>query len=190
VPGPSAVITALVLSGLPTDRFSFEGFLPRKAGARARRLAELAAEPRTMVFFESPHRVAATLAAMAEAFGPERKAALARELTKLHEEVVREPLGELRDRAAADKPRGEVTLVVAGAPEGPAPASAPADLAARVADLVAAGTDGKAAIVAVAREAAVPRRAVYQAVVDARREGGVRGGGGSAGDEGGGPTGR
>jgi 16S rRNA (cytidine1402-2'-O)-methyltransferase len=189
VPGPSAAITALVLSGLPTDRFCFEGFPPRKAGARARRLAELATEPRTMVFFESPHRVAATLAAMAEAFGLERRAALARELTKLHEEVVRLPLGELRDRVAADKPRGEVTLVVAGAPEAAVPASAPADLAARVADLVATGTDSKAAIVTVAREAAVPRRAVYQAVVDARREGDGRSDGARPGGAGGGPAG-
>jgi 16S rRNA (cytidine1402-2'-O)-methyltransferase len=169
VPGPSAVLSALVLSGLPTDRFCFEGFLPRKAGARARRLGELAGEPRTMVFFESPHRAAATLAAMAEAFGDERPAALARELTKLHEEVVRAPLGELRDQAAATAPRGEVTLVVGGTPvAGPGGGQAPADLAARVAELVAAGSGSKAAIVAVARSTGVPRRAVYQAVVDAR----------------------
>ena len=89
VPGPSAVLTALAVSGLPVDRFCFEGFLPRRAGERPRRLAELAAEPRTMVFFEAPHRVADTLAAMVDAFGPERRAAVCRELTKTHEEVRR-----------------------------------------------------------------------------------------------------
>lgn len=100
VPGPSAVLTALALSGLPVDRFTFEGFLPRKAGDRSRALAEIAAEPRTMVFFEAPHRIAETLAAMAEAFGAERPAAVCRELTKTYEEVKRGPLGELADWAA------------------------------------------------------------------------------------------
>jgi 16S rRNA (cytidine1402-2'-O)-methyltransferase len=181
VPGPSAVVAALVLSGMPTDRFCFEGFLPRKAGARARRLAELAVEQRTMVFFESPHRIAATLAAMAEAFGAERRAALARELTKLHEEVVRSSLGELRDQAAGQQPRGELTLVVAGAgdegPDGGRERGAlavtggdPAELAGRVAELVAAGADSKAAIATVARASGAPKRTVYQAVLDARNE--------------------
>ncbi|HET7518201.1 MAG TPA: 16S rRNA (cytidine(1402)-2'-O)-methyltransferase, partial [Actinomycetes bacterium] len=96
VPGPSAVVAALVVSGLPTDRFCFEGFLPRRPGQRDRRLAELAAEPRTMVFFEAPHRVLATLEAMAAAFGPDRTAAAVRELTKVHEQVLRGPLGEVR----------------------------------------------------------------------------------------------
>ena len=118
VPGPSAVLTALAVSGLPVDRFCFEGFLPRKAGERARRLADLAREQRTMVFFEAPHRTAATLAAMAEAFGADRAAAVCRELTKTHEEVRRGPLGELAGWAA-DGVRGEVTLVVAGAAGGP-----------------------------------------------------------------------
>src|SRR5919204_380330 len=106
VPGPSAVLAALVVSGLPSDRFCFEGFLPRRAGARERRLAELAAEPRTMVFFEAPHRVLATLDAMASAFGPQRPAAVSRELTKLHEEVLRGTLAEVTERLAADGPRG------------------------------------------------------------------------------------
>src|SRR5919112_2552765 len=114
VPGPSAVLTALAVSGLPVDRFCFEGFLPRKAGERSRRLDELSGEPRTMVFFEAPHRTAATLTALAEAFGRDRHAAVCRELTKTHEEVVRGPLSELAAWAAGGV-RGELTLVVAGA---------------------------------------------------------------------------
>src|SRR6478609_1218505 len=101
VPGPSAVLTALAVSGLPVDRFCFEGFLPRKAGERARALAALADERRTMVFFEAPHRLGVTLAAMAEAFGPDRRAAVCRELTKTYEEVLRRPLGELAAWAQA-----------------------------------------------------------------------------------------
>ena len=114
VPGPSAVLTALAVSGLPVDRFCFEGFLPRKGGERSRRLAELAAEPRTMVFFEAPHRTGAALSAMAGAFGDDRPAAVCRELTKTYEEVRRGPVGELATWAA-DGVRGEVTIVVAGA---------------------------------------------------------------------------
>ncbi|HXP14508.1 MAG TPA: 16S rRNA (cytidine(1402)-2'-O)-methyltransferase, partial [Actinomycetes bacterium] len=133
VPGPSAAIAALVVSGLPTDRFCFEGFLPRRPGQRDRRLAELAAEPRTMVFFEAPHRVLATLDAMAAAFGPDRAAAAVRELTKVHEQVLRGPLGELRERLGAQGPKGELTLVVAGAPAGRGGAAAsPAELAVEV----------------------------------------------------------
>jgi 16S rRNA (cytidine1402-2'-O)-methyltransferase len=165
VPGPSAVLAALVLSGLPTDRFCFEGFLSRKAAARRRRLDELAAEPRTMVFFEAPHRVAETVQAMAEVFGPDRPSALARELTKLHEEVVRAPLGDLAERLAGAEPRGEITLVVAGAaPAGPDLE----DLAGQVAARVEAGEDSKRAMAEVARATGVPRREVYQAVLDAR----------------------
>ena len=114
VPGPSAVTTALALSGLPTDRFTFEGFAPRKQEERAHTYRELAAERRTMVFFEAPSRVQATLTAMAEAFGHERRATVCRELTKLHEEVRRGTLAELIDWAA-DGVRGEVVIVVAGA---------------------------------------------------------------------------
>jgi len=174
VPGPSAVLAALVLSGLPTDRFCFEGFLSRRPAARGRRLAELAAEPRTMVFFEAPHRVAETVAAMAEAFGPERPAALTRELTKLHEQVVRASLGELAAGLAADEPRGEVTLVVGGA-EPAQPDTV--DLAGQVAALVEAGQDSKRAMAEVARATGLPRREVYQAVLEARRPGGDRVGG-------------
>jgi 16S rRNA (cytidine1402-2'-O)-methyltransferase len=167
VPGPSAVLAALVLSGLPSDRFCFEGFPPRRAGARDRRLAELASEPRTMVFFEAPHRVLATLDAMAAAFGADRACALVRELTKVHEEVLRGSLAEVGERLAAQGPRGELTLVVAGAPAG-AEAPAGADLAAAVADRVAAGATTRDAVAAVASATGAPRRAVYQAVLDAR----------------------
>jgi 16S rRNA (cytidine1402-2'-O)-methyltransferase len=118
VPGPSAVLTALAVSGLPVDRFCFEGFLPRKAGERARRLTALADERRTLVFFEAPHRTAAALSALADAFGDERPAAVCRELTKTHEEVRRGGLRELAAWAEGGV-LGEVTLVVSGAPEAP-----------------------------------------------------------------------
>ncbi|MGN6131728.1 MAG: 16S rRNA (cytidine(1402)-2'-O)-methyltransferase, partial [Nocardioidaceae bacterium] len=162
VPGPSAVLTALAVSGLPVDRFCFEGFLPRKAGERARRLAALADEPRTMVFFEAPHRTEAALAAMAEAFGGERAAAVCRELTKTHEEVRRAPLADLV-AWAGEGVRGEVTIVVSGAePRADAPTD-PAALAGLVADEEAAGTPRKDAIREVARRAGVPKRVVYDA---------------------------
>ena len=113
LPGPSAVTAALAASGLPSDRFCFEGFPPRRAGQRARRFAELAAEPRTLVFFESPRRLGTTLSELSGAFGPERPAAVCRELTKTHEEIRRGTLGELA-AWAADGVRGEITLVVGG----------------------------------------------------------------------------
>lgn len=172
VPGPSAVVAALVVSGLPTDRFCFEGFLPRRPGQRDRRLAELAAEPRTMVFFEAPHRVLATLDAMVAAFGPERPAAAVRELTKLHEQVVRGPLEEVRARLGEQGPRGELTLVVGGVPAGATPQPRPADLAAEVATLVEGGASTRDAVSAVAEATGAPRRSVYQAVLKARGEGG------------------
>lgn len=163
VPGPSAVLTALAVSGLPVDRFCFEGFLPRKAGERSRRLAGLAAEERTMVFFEAPHRTGAALAAMAEAFGGDRAAAVCRELTKTHEEVRRGPLAELV-AWAADGVRGEVTVVVAGAVPTAAVASDPDSLRAAVSDLEERGTSRKEAIAEVARLAGIPKREVYQVV--------------------------
>jgi 16S rRNA (cytidine1402-2'-O)-methyltransferase len=162
VPGPSAVLTALAVSGLPVDRFCFEGFLPRKAGERSRRLAALAGEERTMVFFEAPHRTEAALAAMAEAFGGERGAAVCRELTKTHEEVRRGPLASLVEWAA-DGVRGEVTIVVAGA-TAVAASSAPPDLLAAVAALEVDGLSRKEAIVEAARRAGVPKREVYDVV--------------------------
>jgi 16S rRNA (cytidine1402-2'-O)-methyltransferase len=162
VPGPSAVLTALAVSGLPVDRFCFEGFLPRKAGERARRLDELADEPRTMVFFEAPHRTEATLLAMAEVFGADRRAAVCRELTKTHEEVRRDGLGQLA-AWAADGVRGEVTIVVAGADEQP-PTTDPGTLRALVASEEAAGVPRKEAIADVARRSGVPKRMVYDLV--------------------------
>jgi 16S rRNA (cytidine1402-2'-O)-methyltransferase len=163
VPGPSAVLTALAVSGLPVDRFCFEGFLPRKAGERARRLAALEAEERTMVFFEAPHRTEAALAAMAEALGGDRAAAVCRELTKTHEEVRRGPLAELVSWAAGGV-RGEVTIVVAGAVPTADVAGDPASLRAAVAGLEAEGVRRKEAIVEVARRAGVPKREVYNLV--------------------------
>jgi 16S rRNA (cytidine1402-2'-O)-methyltransferase len=167
LPGPSAVTTALAVSGLPVDRFCFEGFLPRKPGERRRALEALAAEPRTMVFFEAPHRLGAALADLRDAFGPDRPAAVCRELTKTYEEVRRGGLGELAGWAAGDV-RGEITVVVAGAVAG-ADESNPADLAAEVAAREAAGQPRKEAIAEVARARGVPKRAVFDAVVAAKR---------------------
>jgi len=163
VPGPSAVLAALVVSGLPVDRFCFEGFLPRRGGERATRLRELASEPRTLVFFEAPHRLAATLAALRDAFGAERAAAVCRELTKRYEQVRRGPLEELAEWAA-DGVRGEITVVVAGASPHPTADADPAALAGQVAELEAAGTPRKAAIAAVATKAGIQKRQVYDAV--------------------------
>ena len=163
VPGPSAVLTALAVSGLPVDRFCFEGFLPRKQGERARRLAALAGEERTLVFFEAPHRTAAALAAMADAFGGDRPAAVCRELTKTHEEVRRGGLADLAGWAAAGV-RGEVTLVVSGAVATASLAGDADSLRAAVAAEEQAGTSRKDAIRAVAARAGVPKREVYDAV--------------------------
>jgi 16S rRNA (cytidine1402-2'-O)-methyltransferase len=168
VPGPSAVLTALALSALPVDRFCFEGFLPRKVGERAARLRALAGEPRTLVFFEAPHRTEAALAALAEAFGADRPAAVCRELTKTYEEVRRGTLGELA-AWAADGVRGEVTLVVGGAPPAPATEATPEELARRVAVREEAGEHRKEAIAAVAADAGVPKRVVFDAVVAGKR---------------------
>jgi 16S rRNA (cytidine1402-2'-O)-methyltransferase len=163
LPGPSAVTAALAVSGLPVDRFCFEGFLPRRAGERRRALAALSAEPRTIVFFEAPHRLAATLGALVEAFGPDRSAAVCRELTKTYEEVRRGRLGELAEWAAGGV-RGEITLVVGGAPAAPASAE-PVELAAAVAAREAGGEERKQAIAEVARAHGLPKRVVYDAVV-------------------------
>ncbi len=171
LPGPSAVPTALALSGLPVDRFCFEGFLPRKGGERATRLAELAVEPRTMVFFEAPHRLLPMLEALAEAFGDTRSAAVCRELTKTYEEVRRGALADLVAWARAGV-RGEITVVVAGADAQQRREAAGLDSAAGWVDAVAmaeaSGTDRKSAIAEVAKRAGIPRREVYDAVVKAR----------------------
>jgi 16S rRNA (cytidine1402-2'-O)-methyltransferase len=169
LPGPSAVTTALAVSGLPCDRFCFEGFLPRKGGERRARLEELAAERRTAVFFEAPHRLGACLLDMAAVLGPARRAVVCRELTKTHEEVRRGTLAELAEAFGGDV-LGEVTVVVEGAPEQVV-ASTPEELARLVAVREASGEPRKEAIAGVARELGVPRRDVYDAVVSAKRPG-------------------
>ena len=169
LPGPSAVTTAVAISGLPVDRFCFEGFLPRKPGARRGYLAELAAERRTLVFFESPHRLAASLADLAESFGADRPAAVCRELTKTYEEVRRGTLAELADWARGEV-RGEITLVVAGAPEQ-AVDHTPGELAELVRAHEAAGSTRKEAIAAIALQAGVPKRQVFDAVIAAKSTG-------------------
>ena len=166
VPGPSAVTTALAVSGLPVDRFCFEGFLPRKGGERRSTLAALADERRTMVFFESPHRLADALADAVGAFGEAREAAVCRELTKTHEEVRRGPLAELAEWAA-EGVRGEITLVVAGAPDRPVSLE-PAELAAAVAAEEDMGATRKDAIRAVVDRTGLPKRTVYDAVLAAK----------------------
>ncbi len=163
MPGPSAVLTALAVSGLPVDRFCFEGFLPRKAGERGRALAALRDERRTMVFFEAPHRTEAALAAMAEAFGDDRRAAVCRELTKTHEEVRRAGLADLVTWAA-DGVRGEVTIVVEGRADVVDVPTDAASLAALVREEEATGSTRKEAILDVAHRAGLPKRVVYDAV--------------------------
>ena len=164
LPGPSAVTAALAVSGLPSDRFCFEGFPPRAKGERGRRFAELASERRTMVFFESRRRLAATLRDLAAAFGADRPGVVCRELTKTHEEIRRGPLGDLAGWAA-DGPLGEITIVVGGAP---ARSIGPADVDEAVAEVsrrVAGGMSRRDAVAAVAAEAGLPRRLVYEAAV-------------------------
>ncbi|MDN5763496.1 MAG: 16S rRNA (cytidine(1402)-2'-O)-methyltransferase [Microlunatus sp.] len=163
VPGPSAVLTALAVSGLPVDRFCFEGFLPRKTGERRRRLAELAAEPRTMVFFEAPHRSAGMLGDAAEVLGGDRAGVVCRELTKTYEEIRRGGLAELA-RWAADGVRGEVTIVIAGA-------AVETDLAAateRVRALVDDGLRLKEAVAEVAAATGVRKNALYESALGPR----------------------
>jgi 16S rRNA (cytidine1402-2'-O)-methyltransferase len=163
VPGPSAVTTALAVSGLPSDRFCFEGFLPRKGGERRARLGALAAERRTAVFFEAPHRLAEMLVDMAGALGADRRAVVCRELTKTYEEVRRGTLGELA-AWAAEGVRGEITIVVAGAPESTVELTGE-ELVRQVRVREEAGLTRKDAIAAVAQETGVARREVYDAVV-------------------------
>ncbi|MCK6067692.1 MULTISPECIES: 16S rRNA (cytidine(1402)-2'-O)-methyltransferase [Microbacterium] len=164
LPGPSAVLMALAVSGLPTDRFAFEGFPPRKPGERRAALAALASEPRTLVFFEAPSRLAATLDDLAAAFGADRPAAVCRELTKLHEEVVRGPLGELAEWARGGV-RGEIALVVGGA--APRETSFP-DAVAQVLELKSAGARLKDAASEVAAHTGHSSRELYQAALTSR----------------------
>jgi 16S rRNA (cytidine1402-2'-O)-methyltransferase len=163
IPGPSSVLAAIAVAGLPADRWCFEGFLPRRAGERRRRLAELASEPRTLVFFEAPHRLAATLADLAAAFGADRAAAVCRELTKTYEEVRRGPLADLADWATGGV-RGEIVVVVAGASGSSAVVEVDdATLAAAVAVLVADGLTRRDAVDRVAASHGIARRRVYAA---------------------------
>jgi 16S rRNA (cytidine1402-2'-O)-methyltransferase len=164
IPGPSAVLTALAVSGLPVDRFCFEGFLPRKAGERTRALTELASERRTMVFFESPHRTETSLRAMADVFGADRAAAVCRELTKTYEEVARGGLAELVEWASGQEQgvRGEVTIVVGGAPADQRTYT-PEDLKSLVAERQAEGLSRKDAVEQVAGETGARKKDVYDA---------------------------
>lgn len=164
VPGPTAAISALAISGLPPARFVFEGFLPRKSGERRRRLEELKEEERTLVFYESPHRIEDTLVDMSEILGP-RPSALARELTKMHEEVRRGTLTELAEGAKAVPPRGEIVVVVGGALRRDRPV-VPQELAEAARALMDQGMERRAAMQQVARDAGVSKRDVFDALVE------------------------
>ncbi len=164
IPGPSAVITALAVAGLPTDRFAFEGFLPRKPGERSRALRDLATERRTLVFFEAPSRIADTLAALAQEFGSERPAAVCRELTKMYEEVKRGSVSELAEWAAAGV-RGEIVLVVGGAPDT---AASPEAALAEVLSRIEGGERMKEATRAVAEATGLSAKELYAAALAAR----------------------
>ena len=173
LPGPSAVTAALAVSGLPSDRFCFEGFPPRKPGERARRFKELADERRTMVFFESPRRLGVTLTGLGDAFGPDRAAVVCRELTKTHEEIIRGSLGELA-RWAQKEVLGEITVVVGGAPDPRAaaatldPTEAAQAAVEEVAAAQAAGMSRSEALAATAAKLGLRKREVYDAVVAAK----------------------
>ena len=171
VPGPSAVLAALAAAGLPATAFTMLGFLPRRASARLALLRRFRSTPETLVLFEAPGRTGATLAALHQALG-ERPACVARELTKVHEELIRGPLSQLAERFAAQPPRGEVTLVVGGAPEGAEAAAGDADeeppLDERIRALVAAGRSPREVAAALGKARGVPRREIYARAVRAR----------------------
>ena len=166
VPGPSAAIAALVVSGLPSDRFVFEGFLPKKEGERRARLEALASERRTIVLFESPRRVGATLGAIASALGPDRPVSVARELTKVHEEVLRGTAEELAGKLDGEEVRGEVVLVVGGATQGPAPELS--QLIEEASELIRGGRKKREAAAEVARRHDVSANAIYRALIEER----------------------
>lgn len=165
VPGPTAVVTALAVSGLAPGRFVFEGFLPRKQGDRRKRIEALVSEPRTIVLFESPHRISATLEDLREVLG-DRRVSLSREMTKLYEETLRGTLSEVASALEEKPPRGEITLVVEGAVHEHKPEPPAADLAARARALMDEGVDRKEAMARVAEEAGVPRRKVFDALLE------------------------
>jgi 16S rRNA (cytidine1402-2'-O)-methyltransferase len=168
IPGPSAPTMALALSGLATDRFTFEGFLPRSSGARLAHLETLRFEERTMVFFEAPHRITDSLRDAASILGTDRRAAVCREMTKTYEETVRGSLQELIDWSQSKEILGEITLVIAGVPVGAAIKSAE-EIVARVREFESAGMDRKDAIATVAKESELPKKVVFAAVVDASK---------------------
>jgi 16S rRNA (cytidine1402-2'-O)-methyltransferase len=168
IPGPSAPTMALALSGLATDRFTFEGFLPRSSGARLTHLDTLRFEERTMIFFEAPHRITESLKDAAEIFGNERRAAICREMTKTYEETVRGSLHELIVWSESKEILGEITMVIAGVPVGTAAKTAE-EIVARVREFESAGMDRKDAISTVAKEYELPKKVVYAAVVDASK---------------------
>ena len=166
IPGPCAVITALSISGQATGRFCFEGFLSTAKKSRREHLESLAKEQRTMVFYEAPHKLLNTLESMAEVFGADRPISLCRELTKLHEEVIRTTLGGAIDLYSAQPPKGEFVLVVAGAQPEEAPAATAADAAQRVAQLMEGGMSRKDAIKQTAQELNLPKNVVYDAALE------------------------
>lgn len=168
IPGPSAVTMAVALSGLPTDRFSFEGFPPRTAGARLATFEKLRFEERTMVFFEAPHRLVDSLADAVSVFGADRLGAICREMTKRYEETIRGTMNELLSWAQSNEVLGEITLVIAGAVADSASLTA-SDMVARVREFEAAGMDRKSSIATVAEEFGIAKRLVYAAVVDANK---------------------
>ena len=168
IPGPSAVTMSVALSGLPTDRFSFEGFPPRTAGARLTTFEKLRFEERTMVFFEAPHRLVDSLADAVNVFGTDRRGAICREMTKRYEETIRGNLAELSTWASSNEVLGEITLVIAGAVTDSAALTA-ADMVGRVREFEQAGMDRKSAIATVAEEFGIAKRLVYAAVVDANK---------------------
>lgn len=167
VPGPSAAVSALAISGLPTERFAFEGFLPSRSKARRELLGTLQDEPRTLIFYEAPHRLERTLAELEEELGPERQIAVARELTKLHEELVRGEVAQVRAHFAAERVRGEIVLLIA-----PAPRQAPTESVAEALQRVAAetGLPMRQVVKQVARQFGLPGSEVYQEALRLKAE--------------------
>ncbi|MBQ5712642.1 MAG: rRNA small subunit methyltransferase 1, partial [Oscillospiraceae bacterium] len=165
IPGPCAVITALSISGQSTGRFCFEGFLSTAKKSRKEHLESLVTETRTMIFYEAPHKLLTTLEDMASVFGADRSISLCRELTKLHEEVVRTTLGEAIEKYTAQPPKGEFVLVLAGAPEQPKEVATTADAVTRLKELMASGISRKDAIRQTAKELDLPKNEVYDAAL-------------------------
>lgn len=165
IPGPCAAITALSISAQSTGRFCFEGFLSMSKKSRREHLESLKKEQRTMIFYEAPHKLLNTLEDMAQSFGPDRSISLCRELTKLHEEVVRTTLGEAIEKYTANPPKGEFVLVIAGAPEEEKQAATTDDAASRVAELIASGLSRKDAVKQTAAELNLPKNVVYSAAL-------------------------